>query len=58
MKDPRLPKTIDRFDVNENGVLSLDGMECFPWIDEKGYLGGTVRYRLVAEGVDVKDLFQ
>lgn len=57
MRNPRLPRTIDRFSVSDEGVLSLEGMSCFPWINEAGFIGGTVRYTLVAEEVPREELF-
>lgn len=58
MFDPRLPKIIDGFTVGNEGVLSKGGMDAFPWFTESGYLGGTARYRLVAEEVDLRGLFE
>lgn len=57
MRNPRLPHTIDRFIVSDDGVLSVEGMSCFTWFNEEGYLGGTVRYTLVAEEVPQEELF-
>jgi len=54
MRNPMLPRTIDRFDVRDDGVLCLQGQTQFPWIREDGFLGGTVRYRLVAEEVSLR----
>ena len=58
MKDPRLPDTICGFEVGEDGVLSRDGMNVYPWYNKEGFIGGIVRYRLIAEDVDRKELFR
>ena len=58
MHDERLPDTIAGLKVGEDGVLSKDGVSCYPWFTKQGYLGGTVRYRLIAEDIDaMNDLF-
>jgi len=66
MRDPRLPMKIGMCEVRDDGTLVYrdDGtlvyndMDAFPWYTEEGFLGGTVRYHLVAEEVDVKELFK
>ena len=58
MHDERLPDTIAGLKVGEDGVLSRGDVNCFPWYTKEGYLGGTVRYRLIAEDIDaMNDLF-
>ena len=57
MRDPRLPETIAGFEVGEDGVLSKNGMDCYPWYNKEGYIGGSVRYRLIAEDVDMKEFW-
>jgi len=59
MKDPRLPDSISGLDVGEDGVLSIGGeLSAFPWYTKEGYIGGTVRYRLIAEEVSMDDMFK
>jgi hypothetical protein len=52
----KLPLHIDYFKVHEDGLLERDGMTIFPWIDKEGFIGGQVRYRLVAEDVSREEL--
>ena len=56
MRNPRLPSTVGSLTVRDDGVLSLGDVDVFPWYTKEGFLGGTVRYRLVAEEVDIKEL--
>ena len=58
MKDPRLPDSIAGLDVGEDGVLSLGEVSAFPWYNKGGYIGGTVRYRLIAEEVSMDEMFK
>jgi len=58
MRDPRLPIKIGMCEVRDDGTLVYNDMDAFPWYTEEGFLGGTVRYHLVAEEVDVKELFK
>jgi hypothetical protein len=59
MRDERLPDSIYGFEISDDGVLSKDGMNAFPWYTKQGHLGGTVRYRLVADSIeDMNELFQ
>jgi hypothetical protein len=51
----KLPLKIDYFNVAEDGLLSRDGATMFTWIDEAGFVGGHVRYRLVAEDVSQEE---
>ena len=59
MRDPRFPDTIGgNILVGDDGVLSTNGQDVFPWYTKEGFLGGTVRYRLLAEDIDaMNDLF-
>jgi hypothetical protein len=56
MRDPRLPDTVGSLTVRDDGVLFCRDVDAFPWYTKEGFLGGTVRYRLVAEEVDIKEL--
>jgi hypothetical protein len=47
----KLPLNIDYFKVHDDGTLERDGQTIFPWTNEAGYIGGHVRYRLIAEDV-------
>ena len=58
MRDPRLPETIAGFEVGEDGVLSKNDMDCYPWYNKEGYIGGSVRYRLIAEEVSREEMFK
>lgn len=57
MRNPRLPATVGGLEVRDDGVLVHDGMDAFPWFNKEGFLGGTVRYRLVAEEVSKEEMF-
>jgi hypothetical protein len=54
----KLPLHIDYFKVHNDGTLERDGMTIFPWINEAGYIGGHVQYKLVAEDVDFERVFE
>ena len=43
----KLPMHIDYFKVHDDGTLERDGMTCFPWINEAGYIGA--RFDLVVD---------
>jgi hypothetical protein len=51
----KLPTHIDYFKVHDDGTLERDGMTFFPWINEAGYIGGQVRYKLIAEEVSKEE---
>jgi hypothetical protein len=57
MRNPRLPNTFGGFDISDDGVLSRGDFNVFPWFTKDGYIGGTVRYRLIAEEVSQEELF-
>ena len=54
MRDPRLPDSIAGLEIGDDGLLSKGDVSVFPWYTKEGYLGGTTRYKLVAEEVDMK----
>jgi len=54
MRDPRLPDSIAGLEVGDDGLLSKGDVSVFPWYTKECYLGGTTRYKLVAEEVDMK----
>lgn len=56
MRNPRLPDTIAGLTVRDDGVLEYDGMEYHPWHTKEGFLGGTVRYTLLAEEVSQEEM--
>ena len=54
----KLPLHIDYFKVHDDGTLERYGETVFPWYTKEGLVGGRVRYKLVAEEVDLEELFK
>ena len=57
MKNWKMPDEIDGFKVLEDGTLEKGGMTVYPWFNEEGFIGGHVRYRLVAEEASREEMF-